>query len=76
MKKILHVHVDDMREKPGDLSNCNDDRVLPGEGCLDLKALLGRIESFGYRGFFSLELFNADLWQLPVEEAANRSYRE
>ena len=75
VKKILHVHVDDMREKPGDLSNCNDDRVLPGEGCLDLKALLGRIESLGYRGFFSLELFNADLWKLPVEEAASRSYR-
>ena len=37
VNKIIHVHVDDMQEKPGDLSNCNDDRVLPGEGCLDRK---------------------------------------
>jgi len=75
VKKILHVHVDDMREKPGDFSHCNDDRVLPGEGCLDLGALFARIEKLGYRGYFSLELFNADIWKLPVEEAARRSYR-
>ncbi len=75
VKKILHVHVDDMREKPGDLSHCNDDRVLPGEGCLDLKSLLGRIEQLGYGGFFSLELFNVDIWKLPIDEAARRSYR-
>ena len=27
---IKHVHVNDMRDKPGELSNCNDDRELPG----------------------------------------------
>jgi 4-hydroxyphenylpyruvate dioxygenase len=35
---IRHVHVDDMRDKPGELSDCNADRVLPGQGCLDLKS--------------------------------------
>src|ERR1043166_3737531 len=31
---IRHVHVDDMRDKPAELSNCNADRVLPGKGHL------------------------------------------
>lgn len=74
VRYISHVHVNDMRDKPGDLSDCNADRVLPGEGILDLTALFGRIEEFGYAGYFSLELFNADIWALPPDEAALQCY--
>ena len=69
---IKHVHVDDMADKPGELSNCNSDRVLPGQGILDLPALFGRIESAGYRGNFSIEMFSDELWSLPSEAAAQR----
>jgi 2-keto-myo-inositol isomerase len=73
---IKHVHLDDMTHKPGDLSHCNSDRVLPGEGMLDLPALIGAIEENGYggAGFFSIEMFNADLWAQPVGEASRRCY--
>ena len=71
---IRHVHVDDMRDKPAELSNCNSDRVLPGQGCLDLPALFGQIERHGYAGCFSIELFNEELWAMPVQEAARRMY--
>lgn len=71
---IKHVHVNDMRDIPGELSNCNSDRVLPGEGCLDLKKLFGRLEEGGYDGYFSIEMFNEDLWKLPVQEAAQKCY--
>jgi len=67
---IRHVHLDDMANKPGDLSNCNSDRVLPGQGVLDLAALIGALESHGYDGFFSIEMFNEDLWRLPARDAA------
>ena len=63
---IRHVHLNDMRDKPGELSDCNADRVLPGAGMLDAHALISRLEEHGYTGFFSLEMFNADLWALPV----------
>ncbi|MBV9849514.1 MAG: sugar phosphate isomerase/epimerase [Armatimonadetes bacterium] len=72
---IKHVHVDDMRDKPGELSNCNSDRELPGDGVLPLRELFGRIEAGGYRGFFSIEMFSDALWALPPEEAARRMYR-
>ena len=68
------MHLDDMRDKPGDLSHCNDDRVLPGQGILDLPALIARLEQHGYQGYFSIEMFNRDLWQLPAAEAARRCY--
>lgn len=71
---IKHVHVDDMRDKPGELSNCNSDRELPGCGCLDLSALFGQIERHGYRGFFSVEMFSDELRALPAREAAQRMY--
>jgi len=72
---VRHVHVDDMRDKPGELSDCNGDRVLPGEGCLDLGALFGRLEELGYDGYFSIEMFNEELWGLPAREAAARMYQ-
>lgn len=75
VRRIVHVHLDDMRDRPGDLSNCNSDRVLPGQGVLDLPALIGRLEEHGYRGQFSIEMFNAELWSLPAREAARECYQ-
>ena len=71
---IKHVHVDDMRNIPGELSNCNSDRALPGQGCLDLKALFGKLEEFGYDGYFSIEMFSDDLWAKPAAESAKLMY--
>ncbi len=71
---IKHVHLDDMRNKPGELSNCNSDRVLPGQGMLDLWALIARLEEFGYNGFYSIEMFNEELWKLPALESALLCY--
>jgi len=71
---IGHVHVDDMADKPGELSNCNADRTLPGAGCLDLGQIFGRLEAFGYAGCFSIEMFDEDLWAMPATIAAKRMY--
>ncbi|HET7559615.1 MAG TPA: sugar phosphate isomerase/epimerase [Limnochordia bacterium] len=72
---IRHVHIDDMRDKPGEMSDCNADRVLPGEGCLDLGRLIAALERYGYDGYFSIELFNQELWQLPPRAAADQMWR-
>ena len=71
---IRQVHVNNMRKKPGELSHCNGDRLLPDdpEGAIDLRELFGRIEAHGYTGFFSIEMFDEDLWAMPVREAARR----
>jgi 2-keto-myo-inositol isomerase len=69
---IKHVHLDDMPDKPADLTHRDFDRVLPGEGVLDLRKIIATLEEGGYDGFLSIELFNADLWRLPTKEAARR----
>jgi len=72
---VKHVHVDDMNDKPGELSDCNADRALPGNGCLDLRALFGKIESGGYDGFFSIEMFDEELWSLSSRDASEKMYQ-
>ena len=71
---IRHLHVDDMNDKPGELSNCNSDRALPGKGCLDLKAIFKQIEKYGYTGYFSIEMFSEKLWSMPAKKAAKLMY--
>lgn len=75
IQRILHVHWNDMRDTPPDLADCNADRVLPGEGVLNLHAIRDKLEAGGYRGYYSLELFNQALWALPAEESAARCFR-
>ena len=71
---IRHVHVDDMNDKPGELSNCNSDRALPGKGCLDLKAIFGQLDKNGYKGYYSIEMFSDKLWAMPARKAAKIMY--
>ncbi|ABG04675.1 Xylose isomerase-like TIM barrel [Rubrobacter xylanophilus DSM 9941] len=74
VRYIKHVHLDDMPDKPADLTHRDFDRVLPGEGVIDLPEIISALERNGYDGFFSVELFNAELWRLPAKEAARRCY--
>lgn len=74
VETIEHVHVDDMRDKPGDLSTPSRDRLLPGKGGLPLQQMIDRIESHGYDGYFSIEMFNEDLWARSPKEAASMMY--
>ena len=71
---IVHVHLDDMPPGPGDHADWNEDRVLPGEGVLPLREMIDRLEAGGYAGYFCLEMFSEELYQLPVTEAARRGY--
>jgi 2-keto-myo-inositol isomerase len=72
---IGHVHVNNMADKPGELCDCNGDRVLPAEGCLDLPAIFGKLEECGYKGDFSIEMFTQSLYDMPASEAAAIMYQ-
>src|SRR5215208_4082189 len=74
VKWIKHVHLNDMPDIPADLAHRDFDRVLPGEGVLDLPEIISALEKSGYEGYFAIELFNAELWALPAKEAARRCY--
>ncbi len=74
VRRIKHVHLDDMPDTPADLTHRDFDRVLPGEGVVDLPEIISALERNGYGGYYSIEMFSAHLWRLPAKEAARRCY--
>jgi len=74
VRHIKHVHLDDMPDTPADLAHRDFDRVLPGEGVIDLPKIISALEQNGYEGYFSIEMFSSKLWRLPAKEAARRCY--
>lgn len=56
-RRIFAVHISDW---PGEHPRWRGDWLLPGDGCIDLPAMLGGIEASGYRGAYSLEIFSSD----------------
>jgi sugar phosphate isomerase/epimerase len=75
---LAGVHVNDWREPTRGWA----DRVLPGNGCADLPAILGVLEEVGWEGFYDLEIFSDNgafgdaypdsLWDLDAAELARR----
>lgn len=72
------VHVNDWRR---DTRGWND-RVLPGDGVIDLPAILSALAEGGYSGWFDLEIFSDNgsfedayddsLWDIAPEEVVRR----
>jgi len=72
--RIFGVHICDWpKEEPRNLM----DRVLPGDGLIDLPALLGAIDRTGYTGAYCLEIFSDEcfadsLWRADPAEVITR----
>ncbi|HZR93168.1 MAG TPA: sugar phosphate isomerase/epimerase family protein [Gaiellaceae bacterium] len=67
------VHVNDWRAE----TRGWDDRALPGEGVIDLPALLGALEAGGFDGWYDLEILSGEaypdsLLRLAPEELVRR----
>lgn len=61
--QIAVCHFDDSPALPPWNEQQDGDRVMPGEGIIDLKKFVRLIKQVGYTGFVSLELFREDLWR-------------
>ena len=58
---------DPPRDKIGDA-----DRVYPGDGVAPLGEIIHLLHGNGFRGYFSLELFNRSYWELPADQVAKK----
>jgi sugar phosphate isomerase/epimerase len=65
---IAHYHFDDAPAEPPREQQSDPDRVMPGDGILNLKAELAYLRKKGYGGAISLELFNRSLWDRDPDE--------
>ena len=63
LDKISHYHIDDAAPDKPLGQQTDPDRVMIGEGPLDLRAEIALLREKGYDGTVSLELFNKKLWE-------------
>lgn len=70
--QIVHVHINDAPDKPRD-EQIDNQRLLPGEGVIDLKAFLGALQTIGYDGPVAVETFGKTLPPLGFDEASRRT---
>lgn len=76
--RVFGVQVNDWREPPRSFA----DRLIPGDGTIDLPAIFAALERGGFEGWYDFEIFSDDgrwgtdlpdsLWKLPAEEVVRR----
>jgi sugar phosphate isomerase/epimerase len=62
-EQVAISHFNDAPAEPAPHTQRDPDRVMPGDGAIDLKRYCDLLRQIGYTGFLSLELFREDLWQ-------------
>ncbi|HEY3739866.1 MAG TPA: sugar phosphate isomerase/epimerase family protein [Bryobacteraceae bacterium] len=67
--RIVVVHFDDSPKLPPEEIRDNQ-RLLPGEGVIDLVGFLHALDKIGYQDSLSVEVFGRGLKEMPPEEAA------
>jgi sugar phosphate isomerase/epimerase len=70
VERIAHYHIDDAAPDIPSGQQKDPDRVMLGEGQIDLAAELAILREKGYDKWISLELFNAELWEKDPLEVA------
>ena len=68
--KIAVFHLYDAPASPPREAQTDADRVYPGDGILDLRAMVAILKNAGYQGVISLELFNPSYWGEDPREVA------
>lgn len=68
LERISHYHIDDADPVKPSGSQKDPDRVMPGDGQIDLSAEIKVLREIGYDGTVSLELFNSDWWAKNPQE--------
>jgi len=68
-ERIVHVHFDDSANLPPEKIR-DDERLMPGEGVIDLVSFLKALQKIGYKDALSVEVFGRGLKNLTPEAAA------
>jgi sugar phosphate isomerase/epimerase len=68
-ERIVHIHFDDSANLPPERIR-DDERLMPGEGVIDLVGFLKALQKIGYRDGLSVEVFGRGLKNLTPEAAA------
>lgn len=73
---IYLIHINDAEDSPLDQLHVMYNRVFPGEGIAHAEAWVKTAIRSGYQGYFSLELFRQEIWDMSPEDAAVLCYNK
>lgn len=76
LDKLFAFHVCDWRVPTRDFFR---DRVIMGDGCIEVSKIRRMVENAGYQGFIEVELFSNDYWtsdQSPYLQRIIEAYRD
>ncbi len=68
-ERIVHVHFNDAPKLPPEQIR-DDQRLMPGEGVIDLTGFLRALQAIGYTDALSVEVFGRGLANMTAEAAA------
>lgn len=68
-ERIVHVHFNDSPKLPPEEIRDNE-RLMPGEGVIDLQGALQALQTIGYEAALSVEVFGRHLKEMTPEEGA------
>jgi 4-hydroxyphenylpyruvate dioxygenase len=63
-ENLFHVQLCDLSGVPREFA-VDADRILPGDGDMQLGPLLARLTEIDYGGYVSVELMNPQIWRIP-----------
>ena len=69
-------HLNDAPDIPIEKLHVMYNRVFPGEGIANARAWVETAISSGYQGYFSLELFQQQIWDMSPQDAASLCYNK
>jgi 2-keto-myo-inositol isomerase len=71
--RLAHVQLCDLAGVAREFAT-DADRVLPGDGDFQLRAILDVLKQIGYQGWVSLELMNPTLWRADPKQVAEIAF--
>lgn len=71
-EQVVHVHINDAPNKLPE-EQIDFQRLLPGEGIIDLVGFLRALRSIGYDGGIAIEVFNEELKQMAPDDAVAKA---
>jgi sugar phosphate isomerase/epimerase len=71
--QVVHVHINDAPDRPKDALDDGTDRLLPGEGVINLAGFVGALAQIGYTDYLSPEVLSPAMKELPGDEAVVRA---
>jgi 4-hydroxyphenylpyruvate dioxygenase len=63
------------QDKQSLMAMAKHQRLLPGDGIIDIERFVDKLKSVGYQGPVGIEVFNDALKRLPPEVAARHAWQ-